>query len=98
MEAAVFRSLQEQVADLQSQLRIQRSVPQQTTFALEQVPLPKTVSICRPAPLHGYDAEDINQQLDKMENYLIALRQIELASPTAQAELVKSLAGPAQDF
>ena len=97
MEAAAFRSLQEQIADLQSQLRMQRSVQQQTTSALEQVPLPETVSMRRPAPSNCYDSEDINRWLDKMENYL-ALRRIDFASRTAQAELVTRLAGPAEDF
>ncbi|XP_078379487.1 uncharacterized protein LOC144662533 [Oculina patagonica] len=94
MEAAAFKDLQDQMATLQRQLRLQH---QQTTSALEQAPLPETVSTRRPAPFHGYDSEDINRWLDKIENYL-KLRRIDLASPTAQAELVMNLAGPAEDF
>ena len=41
--------------------------------------------------------QPLNRWLDKIENYL-TLRRIDLASRTAQAELVTNLAGPAEDF
>lgn len=44
-----------------------------------------------------YDSEDVDRWLDKIENYL-TLRRIDLASRTAQVELVMNLAGPAEDF
>ena len=97
MEADAFRKLQEQMATLQNQLRLQHRAQQQTASALEQAPIPETVSTRRPAPFHGYDSEDVNRWLDKIENYL-TLRRIDLTSRTAQAELVMNLAGPAEDF
>ena len=51
----------------------------------------------RPVPFHGYDAEDVNRWLDKLEYYL-KLRRIDTASLTALAEFVLNLAGPAEDF
>ncbi|KAJ7357478.1 hypothetical protein OS493_024994, partial [Desmophyllum pertusum] len=97
MEAQMLKELQEQVATLQDQLKLQRHAQQKTTSALEQAPIPETSSTRRPPSFHGYDSEDVNRWLDKMENYL-TLRRISLASPTALAELVMSLAGPAEDF
>ena len=94
MEEAALREIQDQMAILQRQLNLQH---QQTASALEQTPLPETVNIRRPPPFHGYHSEDINRWLDKIENYL-TLRRIDLASQTAQAELVTNLAGPAEDF
>ena len=97
MEAEALRELQEQMASLHDQLRLQHRAQQQTATALEQAPIPETVSTRRPAPFHGYDSEDVNRWLDKIENYL-TLRRIDLTSRTAQAELVINLAGPAEDF
>ena len=97
MDAATLRELQDQMNNLQTQMRLQHRVQQQTATALEQVPLPEIVNTRRPPPFHGYDSEDVNRWLDKVENYL-KLRRIDLATPTAQAELVTSLAGPAEDF
>ena len=94
MEAAALREIQDQMAFPQRQLNLQH---QQTASALEQAPLPETVNTRRPPPFHGYDCEDINRWLDKIENYL-TLHRIDLASRTAQAELVTNLAGPAEDF
>lgn len=76
-------------ATLQTQLRLQYSIKQQTS-------LPETIdSARRPAPFYGYDSEHVNGWLDKIEYYL-TLRRIDLASRTAQAELVMNLA--AEDF
>ena len=97
MEAEALRELQEQMASLHTQLMLQHKAQQQTATALEQAPIPETVSTRRPAPFHGYDSEDVNRWLDKIENYL-TLRRIDLTSRTAQAELVMNLAGPAEDF
>ena len=97
MEAEELRELQEQMASLQTQLRLQHRAQQQTASALEQAPIPEAVSTRRPAPFHSYDYEDVNRWLDKIENHLI-LRRIDLTSRTAQAELVMNLAGPAEDF
>jgi len=82
------------MATLHTQLRLQQRAQQQTASTLEQAPIPETVSTRRPAPFHGYDSEDVNRWLDKIENYL-TLRRIDL---TAQAELIMNLAGPAEDF
>ena len=51
----------------------------------------------RPTAFHGFDSEDINRWLDKVENYL-TLRRIDTSTPTALAELILNLAGPAEDF
>ena len=64
---------------------------------MEQAPIPDTSSSQRPAPFHGFDSEDINRWLDKVEHYL-NLRRIRTDSPTALAELILNLAGPAEDF
>ena len=50
-----------------------------------------------PTAFHGFDSEDTNRWLDKVENYL-TLRRIDTSTPTALAELVPNLAGPAEDF
>lgn len=63
---------------------------------MEQAPIQETVSTRRPTSLHGYDSEDVNRSLDKIENYL-TLYRIDLISRTAQAELVMNLAGTAED-
>ena len=70
MEAATLRELQDQIVNLQTQLRLEHHVQQQTASALEQAPLPEIVNTRRPPPFHGYDSEDVNQWLDKLENYL----------------------------
>ena len=97
MEPEALRELREQMASLHTQLRLQHRAQEQTASALEQAPIPETVSTRRPAPFHGYDSEDVNRWLDKIENYL-TLRRIDLTSRTAQAELVMNLAGLAEDF
>ncbi|KAJ7394891.1 hypothetical protein OS493_000728 [Desmophyllum pertusum] len=74
-----------------------RRVQQKTASALERAPIPEASSTRRPPSFHGYDSEDVNRWLDKLENYLM-LRRIDTASPTALAELVMCLAGPAEDF
>ncbi|KAL9960522.1 hypothetical protein ACROYT_G033994 [Oculina patagonica] len=96
-EEDILRDIQEQMTALQTQMWYQHAMQQQAVNALDQAPLPETISTRRPPPFHGYDSEDINRWLDKFENYL-KLRRIDLATPTAQAELVMSLAGPAEDF
>ena len=93
MEAATIRELQDQMNNLQTQMRLQHHVQRQTANALEQAPLPEIVNIRRPPPFHGYDSEDVNRWLDKIENYL-KLCRIELATLIDQAELVTSLAEP----
>lgn len=75
----------------------QQRAQQQTASALEEAPIPEKVSTRRPAPFHGYDSEDVNRWLDKIENYQ-TLRRIDLTSRTAQTELVTNLGGPAEDF
>ena len=60
----------------------QHRAQQQTASALEEAPIPETVSTRRPAPFHGYDSEDVNRWLDKIENCL-TLRRIDLISRTA---------------
>ena len=97
METEELRELQEQMASLQTQLRLQHRAQQQTASALEQAPIPEAGSTRRLTPFHGYDSEDVNRWLDKIENYL-TLRRIDLTSKTAQAELVINLAGPAEDL
>ena len=97
MEAELLKEMQEQITTLRAQLDLQRQVQQKTASALEQAPIPESSSTRRPPPFHGYDSEDINRWLDKIENYL-RLRRISLPSPTALAELIMNLAGPAEDF
>ena len=60
MEAEALRELQEQMASLHDQLRLQNRAQQQTATALEQAPIPETVSMRRPAPFQGYDSQDVN--------------------------------------
>ena len=101
MQAEALEQLQEQVALLQQELDTQgkrhRSFRKQTISALEQAPMPDTSSSHRPATFHGFHSEDINRWLDKVENYL-KLRRVNTDSPTALAELILNLAGPAEDF
>ena len=101
MQAEVLEQLREQVDFLQQELRSQqqnhREFRQRTINAMEQAPIPDTSSSQRPAPFHGFDSEDINRWLDKVEHYL-NLRRIQTDSPTALAELILNLAGPAEDF
>ena len=101
MQAEVLEQLREQVDFLQQELRSQqqnhREFRQRTINAMEQAPIPDTSSSQRPAPFHGFDSEDINRWIDKVEHYL-NLRRIQTDSPTALAELILNLAGPAEDF
>ena len=97
MEAELLREMQDEIKVLRAQLNLQSQAQQRTASALAQTPLPEVSSTHRPPPFHGYDTEDINRWLDKIENYL-KLRRIDLASPTALAELVMNLAGPAEDY
>lgn len=101
MQAQVLEELQAQVASLKDQLESQqerqRDFQRHTVNAFEPTPIPDTASSQRPAAFHGFDSEDINRWLDKVENYL-KLRRINTDSPTALAELILLLAGPAEDF
>ena len=97
MEAELLREMQDEIKVLRAQLNLQSQAQQRTANALAQTPLPEVSGTHRPPPFHGYDTEDINRWLDKIENYL-KLRRIDLASPTALAELVMNLAGPAEDY
>ena len=51
----------------------------------------------KPIPFHGFESENINRWLDKVEHYL-NLRRIRTGSPIALAELLLNLARPAEDF
>ena len=101
MQAELLQQMQEQMAHLQQELRTQqqknREFRQRTINVMEQAPIPDSTGSQRPASFHGFDSEDINRWLDKVENYL-KLRRINTDSPTALAELVLNLAGPAEDF
>ena len=97
MDAQLLNGLQDQIAQLQTQLQQQRLQQQKTTRALEKAPIPDSSATQRPAPFHGYDSEDVIRWLNKIESYL-KLRRIDPATPTALAELSLNLAGPAEDF
>ena len=97
MSAELLKGLQEQMVVIQAQLATQQVQQNKTASAFEHSPIPEVASAHRPVPFHGYDAEDVNRWLDKLEYYL-KLRRIDTASPTALAELVLNLAGPAEDF
>ena len=97
MSAELLKGLQEQMVAIQAQLATQQAQEKQTASAFEQSPIPEVASAHRPVPFHGYDAEDVNRWLDKLE-YCLKLRRIDTVSPTALAELVLNLAGPAEDF
>ena len=98
MQAEVVTELQDQIASLRQELLEQQERSRrQTINAVEHAPLPDTTSTHRPPAFHGFDSEDINRWLDKVENYL-KLRRINTGTPTALAELVLNLAGPAEDF
>ena len=90
MSAELLNQLQEQISAIQAQQK-------KTSTALETAPLPESTSTHRPPVFHGYDSEDVSRWLNKFESYL-KLRRINLASPTALAELELNLAGPAEDF
>ena len=94
METELMKQMQEQITML---IDLQRQAQQKTASALEQTPIPESSGTHRPPPFRGYDSEDINRWLDKIENYL-RLRRISSSSPTALAELAMNLAGPAEDF
>ena len=97
MSAELLKGLQEQMVAIQAQLATQQGQQKKTASAFERSPIPEVASAHRPVPFHGYDAEDVNRWLDKLEYYL-KLRRIDTASLTALAELVLNLAGPAEDF
>ena len=97
MSTELLKGLQEQMVAIQAQLATQQAQQKKTASAFEHSPIPEVASAHRPVPFHGYDAEDVNRWLDKLEYYL-KLRRIDTASPTALAELVLNLAGPAEDF
>ena len=98
MQAEVVTELQDQIASLRRELLEQQERSRrQTINAVEHAPLPDITSTHRPPAFHGFDSEDINRWLDKVENYL-KLRRINTATPTAWAELVLNLAGPTGDF
>ena len=97
MSAELLKGLQEQMVAIQAQLATQQAQEKKTASAFEHSPIPEVASAHRSVPFHGYDAEDVNRLLDKLEYYL-KLRRIDTASPTALAELVLNLAGPTEDF
>ena len=78
---------------MQAQLTVHQAQQKKTADTLEHSPIPEIASTHRPVPFHGYDSEDVNRWLDKLEYYL-KLRRIDVGSPTALAELVLNLAGP----
>ena len=93
----LLQGLQEQMAAMQAQLTVHQAQQKKTADTLEHSRIPEIASTHRPVPFHGYDSEDVNRWLDKLEYYL-KLRRIDVRSPTALAELVLNLAGPAEDF
>ena len=101
MQAEELTKLQDQIIALQQELKSQQEKAHvfrtKTISAFEQTPIPDVSSPHRPTAFHGFDSEDINRWLDKVENYL-TLRRIDTSTPTALAELVLNLAGPAEDF
>ena len=97
MDPAFAHHIQDQMASIQAQLQQQQIQQNRTNRAMEQAPIPESAATRRPVPFHGFDSEDVNRWLDKVEYYL-NLRRIDIASPTAVAELVLNLAGPAEDF
>ena len=101
MQAEELTKLQDQILALQQELKSQQEKAHvfrtKTISAFEQTPIPDVSSPHRPTAFHGFDSEDINRWLDKVENYL-TLRRIDTSTPTALAELVLNLAGPAEDF
>ena len=101
MQAEELTKLQDQIIALQQELKSQQEKARvfrtKTISAFEQTPIPDVSSPHRPTAFHGFDSEDINRWLDKVENYL-TLRRIDTSTPTALAELVLNLAGPAEDF
>ena len=80
MSAEFLKGLQEQVVVIQAQLATQQAQQKKTASAFERSPIPEVASAHRPVPFHGYDAEDVNRWLDKLEYYL-KLRRIDTASP-----------------
>ena len=97
MAMDLLQGLQEQMAAVQAQLTVHQTQQKKTADTLEHSPIPEIASTHRPVPFHGYDSEDVNRWLDKLEYYL-KLRRIDVRSPTALAELVLNLSGPAEDF
>ena len=87
MSAELLKGLQEQMVVIRAQLATQQVQQKKTASAFEHSPIPEVASAHRPVPFRGYDAEDVNRWLDKLEYYL-KLRRIDTASPTALAELV----------
>ena len=76
MEAELLGEMQNEIKVLRAQLNLQSQAQQRTASALAQTPLPEASSTHRPPSFHGYDTEDINRWLDKIENYL-KLRRID---------------------
>lgn len=79
MKADVLTKLQHQITSLQQELKGQqekahifRTKLYISTF--EQTPIPDVSSQHSPTAFHGFDSEDINYCLDKVETYL-TLRQ-----------------------
>ena len=101
MQAEELTKLQDQILALQQELKSQQEKAHvfrtKTISAFEQTPIPDVSSPHRPTAFHGFDSEDINRWLDKVENYLTP-RRIDISTPTALAELVLNLAGPSEDF
>ena len=78
------------MAALQTQLESQQEQQKKTVNVFENSPIREAASAHRQAPFHGYDSEDVNRWLDKLEYYL-KLRCIDTGSPTDLAELVLNL-------
>ena len=70
MEAELLREMQDEIKVLQAQLNLQSQARQRIASVLAQTPLPEASSTHRPPPFDGYDTEDINRWLEKIENYL----------------------------
>ena len=70
MSAELLKGLQEQMVVIQAQLATQQLQQKETASAFERSPIPEVASAHRPVPFYGYDAEDVNRWLDKLEYYL----------------------------
>ena len=82
MSAKLLEGLQEQMVAIQAQLARQRAKQKKTASAFEHSPIPEVASAHRAVPFHGYDAEDVNRLLDRLE-YYFKFRRIDTARPTA---------------
>ena len=55
--------------ELHTQQERHREFRRQTINAVEQAPIPDTSGSQRPTAFHGFDSEDINRWLDKVDVY-----------------------------